>query len=45
MSATAVLLDPRTGDVLAMGSFPDYDPSAPGRSPAAPPMAPRSSST
>jgi cell division protein FtsI/penicillin-binding protein 2 len=31
-SATAVLLDPRTGDILAMGSFPDYDPSEPGAS-------------
>ena len=33
-AATAILLDPRTGDVLAMGSYPDYDPAAPADSPA-----------
>jgi cell division protein FtsI (penicillin-binding protein 3) len=35
VSATAVLLDPSNGDILAMGSYPDYDPSNPGRVPAA----------
>ena len=34
VSATAVLMDPTNGDILAMGSFPDYDPAAPGRVPA-----------
>ncbi|MEZ5066663.1 MAG: penicillin-binding protein 2 [bacterium] len=34
LASTGVLLDPRTGDVLAMGSFPDYDPAKPGSAPA-----------
>jgi cell division protein FtsI/penicillin-binding protein 2 len=31
-SATAVLLDPRTGDVYAMGTYPSFDPGSPGES-------------
>ncbi|MGE0712477.1 MAG: peptidoglycan D,D-transpeptidase FtsI family protein [Planctomycetota bacterium] len=29
--AAAVVIDPQTGDILAMGSWPTYDPSAPGQ--------------
>ncbi|MBZ0266775.1 penicillin-binding protein 2 [bacterium] len=32
-SATAILMDPRTGDILAIGTYPSYDPSDPGASP------------
>jgi len=32
-AASAVILDPRTGAVLALGSVPSFDPSAPGRVP------------
>ena len=28
-SATAILMDPRTGDIVAMGSYPNYDPQSP----------------
>lgn len=32
-AATAVLMDPRTGDILAIGTYPSYDPAEPGDSP------------
>jgi cell division protein FtsI (penicillin-binding protein 3) len=32
ISATAILMDPRTGDVYAMGTYPNYDPGAPSAS-------------
>jgi cell division protein FtsI (penicillin-binding protein 3) len=34
-SGTAVIMDPRTGDVLALASVPTFDANDPGRSPAA----------
>lgn len=34
-SASAIVLRPRTGEILAMGSRPTYDPNAPGKSPIA----------
>ena len=33
-AASAVILDPRTGALLALGSIPTFDPAAPGRVPA-----------
>jgi len=33
-SATAIVMDPYTGDILAMVNFPDFDPNNPGASPA-----------
>jgi len=33
-AASAVVLDPRTGAVLALGSVPSFDPTSPGRVPA-----------
>ncbi|MFM8468564.1 MAG: peptidoglycan D,D-transpeptidase FtsI family protein, partial [Limisphaerales bacterium] len=35
VSASAIVLRPRTGEILAMGSRPTYDPNAPGKSPIA----------
>jgi cell division protein FtsI/penicillin-binding protein 2 len=32
-AASAVILDPRTGAILALGSVPSFDPAAPGRVP------------
>ncbi len=32
VSASAILMDPRTGDILAMGTWPAYDPDRPGAS-------------
>ncbi len=32
--ASAIAMDPATGEVLAMASLPDFDPNAPGRQPA-----------
>jgi cell division protein FtsI (penicillin-binding protein 3) len=32
-AASAVILDPRTGAILALGSIPSFDPAAPGRVP------------
>jgi len=34
-SASAIVLRPRTGEILAMGSRPTYDPNQPGKSPIA----------
>lgn len=33
VSASAIVLRPRTGEILAMGSRPTYDPNQPGKSP------------
>ena len=35
VSATGIVLRPRTGEILAMGSRPTYDPNTPGKSPIA----------
>lgn len=35
VSASAIVLRPRTGEILAMGSHPTYDPNQPGKSPIA----------
>ncbi len=35
VSASAIVLRPRTGEILAMGSRPTYDPNQPGKSPIA----------
>lgn len=35
VSASGIVLRPRTGEILAMGSRPTYDPNAPGKSPIA----------
>lgn len=35
VSATAIVLRPRTGEILAMGSRPTYDPNQPGKTPVA----------
>lgn len=33
-SATAIVMRPRTGEILALANVPDFDPNAPGKSPA-----------
>ncbi|MGH2749088.1 MAG: peptidoglycan D,D-transpeptidase FtsI family protein [Actinomycetota bacterium] len=33
-SATAIVMRPRTGEILALDNVPDFDPNAPGKSPA-----------